>query len=64
MFSDDILRGIGSGGPGYNNHRWREVTFLIALAESIKERPWSERQKLFSAYDAFTDWIDTVPRFA
>jgi 5-methylcytosine-specific restriction protein B len=27
--SDEVLRGIGSGGPGFSNHRPRELAFLF-----------------------------------
>jgi 5-methylcytosine-specific restriction protein B len=29
--SDDVLTGIGSGGPGFNQNQWRELAFLINL---------------------------------
>jgi len=60
--SDDVLAGIGSGGPGFNNHRWREMVFLIALVGDLKKRPSDERQKLMSEYEAFVDWIAQVPQ--
>jgi MoxR-like ATPase len=62
LMSDEVLRGIGSGGPGFNNHRWRELVFLISLTGSIKQREISERREVFSDYDRFVDWIDTVPQ--
>src|SRR5688500_3758510 len=46
LLSDDVLAGIGSGGPGFNNHRWREVVFLISLVGDLKKRAPGERQKL------------------
>ena len=38
LLSDDVLLGIGRGGQGYQNQRWREVNFIISLAKSIKEK--------------------------
>jgi 5-methylcytosine-specific restriction protein B len=61
VLADDVLEGIGSGGTGFNNHRWRELTFLIAITSNLKEREPSERQHVLKDYDAFTDWIASVP---
>ena len=62
LLSDEVLSGIGSGGPGFNNHRWREVVFLISLVGDLKHRASSERQTLLSEYDAFVEWIAKVPQ--
>jgi len=62
LLSDDVLAGIGSGGPDFNNHRWREMVFLISLVGDLKKRPTGERQKLMSEYQAFVDWIAQVPQ--
>jgi len=62
LLSDNVLEGIGSGGPGFNNHRWREVVFLIALVGDLKKRASDEREKIMSHYDAFVDWIAQVPQ--
>jgi 5-methylcytosine-specific restriction enzyme B len=62
LLGDELLVGIGSGGPGFNNHRWRELVFLIALAGAIKKLDASERRKVLNDYDAFLRWLDTVPR--
>jgi 5-methylcytosine-specific restriction protein B len=60
--SDEVLAGIGSGGPGFNTHRWREMAFLISLVEDLKKRLAGERQKLMSDYEAFIEWIAQVPQ--
>lgn len=62
LLSDNVLAGIGSGGSGFNNHRWREMVFLIALVGDLKKRTADERQKLLSEYEAFVDWICKVPQ--
>lgn len=62
LLSDEVLSGIGSGGPGFNNHRWRELVFLISLVGDLKQRASGERQQLVSEYDAFIDWIAQVPQ--
>ncbi|MDB6025613.1 MAG: hypothetical protein JWM68_1836 [Verrucomicrobiales bacterium] len=60
MVSNEVLSGIGSAGPGFNNHRWREIAFLIALAGDLKKKTASERQDILSNYDVLVDWIDKV----
>jgi hypothetical protein len=59
---DDVLIGIGSGGPGFNNYRPGEMTFLIEITRELKAKPVSERRRILTDYDAFIDWIDTVRR--
>jgi 5-methylcytosine-specific restriction protein B len=61
LLSDDVLAGIGSGGPGFNNHRWRELIFLISLVGNLKELPSRERHKVMSDYETFVEWIAHVP---
>ena len=60
LLSDSVLDGIGSGGPGYNNHRWRELVFLIELTRDLKQKREEERRGIISDYDAFISWIDNV----
>jgi 5-methylcytosine-specific restriction protein B len=58
----DVLRGVGSAGTAYNNLRWKELAYLIALLRSLKALPLEQRRAVFADYDRFIDWIDTVPR--
>jgi hypothetical protein len=62
LLADNVLVGIGSGGPGFNNYRPEELAFLIALVSDVKERATSDRRKIFSDYDAFTTWVESVGR--
>lgn len=62
LLSDDILKGIGSGGPGFNNYRPNELEYLIALTRDLKARSSTERNAIFAKYDDFIAWIDAVPR--
>jgi hypothetical protein len=62
LMRDDVLAGIGSGGPGFNNYRPNEMTFLIALARDLKRRTAAERKNIFTDYAAFASWIESVPR--
>jgi hypothetical protein len=60
--SDDVLVGIGSGGPGFNNYRPDELEYLISIVRDLKKRDEAERQRIFRDYDTFFVWIDSVPR--
>lgn len=62
LMRDDVLTGIGSGGPGFNNYRPDEMTFLIGLVRDLKRRDVAERRRIFADYGAFVSWIESVPR--
>lgn len=62
LLSDDVLVGIGSGGPGFNNYRPDELEFLISLTRDLKQRGGAERQNIFTDYETFLRWINPVPR--
>jgi 5-methylcytosine-specific restriction protein B len=61
FLSDEVLAGIGSGGQAFHSLRYRELAFLLGLVKGIKALDPAERVKVFSDYDAFEVWIDTVP---
>jgi len=61
LVSDLVLRGIGSGGPAFNQHRPRELQYLILLTDDLKRRPQSERQGILRNYDRFMEWVDSLP---
>jgi 5-methylcytosine-specific restriction protein B len=58
----EVLRGVGSAGTAYNNLRWKELAYLIALLRSLKALPPEQRRAVFADYDRFVGWIDAVPR--
>jgi hypothetical protein len=62
QLSDQILAGIGSGGPGFNNYRPKELEYLISLVQDLKQKSELERQRILTGYDAFMNWIEVVPR--
>ena len=61
MLVDAVLGGIGSGGPGFNTHRWRELTLLIRAFEDLKRRSENERQQLLSNPWRFSVWLSGLP---
>jgi len=60
--SDQVLAGVGSGGPGFNTYRPNELEFLVALTRDLKRRSDSDRRRILLDYGEFTDWINTVPQ--
>ena len=62
LLDDNVLVGIGSGGPGFNNYRPNELEYLIALVRSLKQKREAERRRILTDYDAFLEWIESVPR--
>ncbi len=62
LLNDQVLFGIGSGGPGFNNYRPNELEFLISLTLDLKRRAPQERQRILGGNEDFLVWIDSVPR--
>lgn len=62
MLADAVLNGIGSGGMGINNHRWRELVYMIGMAIQLKEMTVVDRQAAFASYDNYMAWVDKVPQ--
>lgn len=62
MLESEVLQGVGSAGTAYNNLRWKELAFLIALAQSMKSKSTADRKAIFEDYERFMEWIESVPR--
>jgi hypothetical protein len=62
LLQDDILRGIGSGGPGFNNHRPKELAYLLDLVREVKRQSPESRKRAFDDYDAFLELLQKVPK--
>jgi 5-methylcytosine-specific restriction protein B len=63
FLSDETLSGVGSAGPGYNNHRWRELAFCIRLTAAFKRLTEQERMRVSADGWAFAEWLQTVPDY-
>ena len=61
MLTDSVLYGVGSGGMGFNNFRWKELVLLIDLVRRFKQLDSSQQQLLVSDAWHFAEWIETVP---
>ena len=59
--SPEVLEGIGHAGTAYNTHRWRELSFLIALVRDWKELPPEMQAQRRKDHEAFCAFLDTVP---
>ena len=61
FLTDAVLGGIGSAGPGFNNHRWRELVFCINAMLLFKRMPDAERRRLTANGWEFAQWLEGVP---
>jgi len=61
MLDRDLLRGIGSAGPGFLAHRPRELRFFINATRKLKSAGEGERKVLLSEPWTFAQWLDDVP---
>jgi 5-methylcytosine-specific restriction protein B len=59
--ADHVLGGIGSAGPGFNNHRWRELVFCINVLLRFKRLNQAERQAALGDPWVFAEWLEGVP---
>jgi len=61
MLDGVTLSGIGSGGPGFNNHFWREFLFALVLCDEMSRLSIDDRKGLLVNGDAFARWLDVLP---
>jgi 5-methylcytosine-specific restriction protein B len=59
--SDDVLRGIGSGGPGFSNHRPRELAFCLNVLLALRKLTTNEQAALVKEPWNFATWLQQVP---
>ena len=45
LLSNEVLAGIGSGGPGFNNYRPAEMAYLLAVTGDLKRREEAQRRR-------------------
>lgn len=57
--STEVLAGVGSGGPAYSVHFWRELVYAIKLFIKLKASLIDERISLLSDYEQLTSWLAT-----
>jgi 5-methylcytosine-specific restriction protein B len=59
--TDEVLGGVGSAGPGFNNHRWRELSFAVRFISSFKALSSSDRRDRLQDSWGFAEWLQSVP---
>jgi hypothetical protein len=60
LLADEVLAGVGSGGPGFNNHIWREFLFAIILCDELVSLTEEKRRTMLEAADPFASWLDAI----
>jgi len=61
FLTDEVLVGVGSAGTAYNTQRWRELAYLINIAEAAKTLDPTRREACFSDPWAFASFLAGVP---
>jgi 5-methylcytosine-specific restriction protein B len=61
MLDREVLNGLGSAGPGFLAHRWRELRFFINSMRVFKALNAEERRALLSDPFGFAKWLDEIP---
>ncbi len=61
LLDRELLKGLGSAGPGFLAHRPREVRFLINAMIAFKALSDADRQALLQDAWRFAEWLDAVP---
>ncbi|MBK6597793.1 MAG: AAA family ATPase [Proteobacteria bacterium] len=59
--SDEVLRGIGSAGPGYNQHQWRETCFAFRFVHEWIMVPPDKRKEMLADGWRFAEWLERIP---
>ena len=58
---DDVLAGVGSAGPGFNQNQWRELVFLINFLRSFRELSADDQRALVDDGWRFDEWLRQIP---
>jgi len=58
---DDVLAGVGSAGPGFNQNQWRELVFLINFLRRFCELSADDKRALTEDGWKFDEWLRQVP---
>lgn len=61
LIDRELLKGLGSAGPGFLAHRPREVRFFINAMVAFKSLSDTDRRGLLDDPWRFAEWLDAVP---
>jgi 5-methylcytosine-specific restriction protein B len=57
---DDVLAGVGSAGPGFNQNQWRELVFLINFLHGFGELSVDDKRALIDDGWKFDEWLRQI----
>lgn len=60
QLTKQISGGIGNTGMAFKNHRWRELSFLIAVMRSFKTLPPSERENIVTKASSLVRFLENI----
>ncbi len=61
FLAKEVLSGVGSAGPGYNQYMWMEMAFAIEAFAEFLAKPLTDREALLSDGVEFSRWLDSIP---
>ncbi|MBI2769099.1 MAG: DUF3578 domain-containing protein [Burkholderiales bacterium] len=61
LLAEEVLSGVGSAGPGFNQNQWRELVFAIGLVTQFKKLSADEQQNLLADAWRFDAWVSALP---
>lgn len=56
----EVLGGIGSAGPGFNQNQWREISFVVNMARGLLTLDAQLRAALLKDPWKFAEWLKQV----
>lgn len=62
LLSDEVLSGVAHGGTGFNTNRWRELRYLIRIAQAFKREGVEQRRDILADPWRLAEWLDGVQR--
>lgn len=61
FLQQEVLAGLGSAGPGYNNYIAKEISYAIQAFCNFSLKNKHERERLLGDGFAFAEWFSTAP---
>lgn len=62
LLDSTTLKGVGSAGPGFNNHRWLELAYCIKVCLAFKNLQKTEQENLISDGWQFAEWLQSTQK--
>ncbi|ARK79247.1 hypothetical protein BOC40_01480 [Burkholderia pseudomallei] len=61
FLQSEVLSGLGSAGPGYNNYLPNEITFAVEAFAAFVSKGRDEREHLLRDGPEFSRWLESIP---